>query len=176
MKLFKDLTTVEIFIIIIFSVFLVFTIIGFTIITYNRGFTTVRLLVLIALLLMLAVVGTLSVYTYRGTQDDIKEDQIELEAGIGLIVASVFMTAVFSTLMLCFEKRFKITRKLFKKIYISEAKRNQKGLTLFTLRLKIHMLNHPHQALHKLFLSVNIVIFFQHCLRNFSFFVPTLFV
>ena len=57
---------------------------------------------------MLAVVATLSVYTYRGTQDDIKEDEIDLGAGIGLIVASVFMAAVFSTLMLCFEKRFKI--------------------------------------------------------------------
>ena len=162
------MTTVEIFIIVIFAVFLVFTIIGFTIITYNRGLTIVRLLVLLALLLMLAVVCTLSVYTYRGTQDDIKEDEIDLGAGIGLIVASVFMTAVFSSLMLCFEKRFKITRKLFKIKYISEAKRNRKGLTLFMLRLKIHMLNHPHQALHKLFLSVNKVIFFQHCLRNFS--------
>ena len=127
MKLFKDLTTVEIFIIVIFAVFFVFTIIGFTIITYNRGFTIVRLLVLIALLLMLAVVGTLSVYTYRGTQDDIKEDEIDLGAGIGLIVASVFMTAVFSTLMLCFEKRFKITRKLLKKIHLRGKKKSKRS-------------------------------------------------
>ena len=117
----------DILLILINCVFFVFTIIGFVIITYTRGLTIIRFIVLIALLVMLAFAGTLSVFTYKGSQDDLNENEVSLGAGIGLIVAAIIMTSVFAALMLCFEKRLSN----FKNVFFR--------LTLFTRTLISHI-------------------------------------
>ena len=75
----------------------------FAAITYKKGFSIVRFMVLIAILTMFTLAGILSVYTYRGSQENLHGNEISLEAGIGLIAACVLLAAVLTTMMMCFD-------------------------------------------------------------------------